>query len=62
MEKLASVIYPEQIPLERRREMERIARGEGKRLRGPNNLSDEARKHVSPLGGVAKGWDKPRSK
>jgi hypothetical protein len=60
MEKLASVLYPEQIPLERRREMERIATGEGKRLHGPALVSDEARKHVSPLGGVAKGWNKPK--
>jgi hypothetical protein len=51
--KLASIMFPDQTPPERRREMDQILRGEGKQQRGPGLLSHEARKHVSQLGGVA---------
>jgi hypothetical protein len=51
--KLASALYPDQVPAERRQQMNKIAAGEGKRLGGANLLSHEARKHVSQLGGTA---------
>jgi hypothetical protein len=46
-------MYPDQVPPERRREMDALARNEKKQLRGANLLSHEERKHVSQLGGVA---------
>jgi hypothetical protein len=58
--KLASAMFPNLVPPERRKEMDQIAAREGKRLRDPALLSDEARKHVSPLGGEAKPWPKAR--
>jgi hypothetical protein len=60
--KLASCMYPDLVDPTIRAQMEKLAKGEGKSLRGANTLSDEARKHVSPLGNVASGWDKLRSK
>jgi hypothetical protein len=54
--KLASAMFPDLVPPERRKEMDAIARREGKSLRGPNLISDKARKHLSPLGGEAKPW------
>jgi hypothetical protein len=51
--KLSSVLYPDQVSLERRAEMQKIAAREGKQLRGSTLLSHEERKHVSQLGGVA---------
>jgi hypothetical protein len=51
--KLASAMFPDQVPPERRAEMDALARGEKRQLRGPGLLSHEARGAVSPLGGVA---------
>jgi hypothetical protein len=56
--KLASAMFPDQVSPERRAEMDKIARGEKRQLRGPGLLSHEARGAVSPLGNVAVGWDK----
>jgi hypothetical protein len=56
--KLASALFPDQVPPDRRAEMDRIVRGEKRQLRGPNLLSHEKRGAVSPLGNVAVGWDK----
>jgi hypothetical protein len=62
--KLASAMFPDQVSPERRAEMDKIARGEKRQLRGPGLLSHEARGAVSPLGNVAKGWPeiKPKGK
>jgi hypothetical protein len=46
-------MYPDLVDPTRRAEMEKLARGEGKRLGGSALLSHEERKHVSQLGGVA---------
>jgi hypothetical protein len=56
--KLASAMFPDQVPPDRRATMNALARGEGKKLQGPNLLSHEERGAVSPLGNVAVGWDK----
>jgi hypothetical protein len=60
--KLASAMYPDLTPKDRRAQMERIAAGEGRRLGGANLLSHEARSHVSPLGGLAVQQKKENSK
>jgi hypothetical protein len=54
--KLASCLWPDRVEPTRRAEMNKLAAGEKKTLRDPALLSDEARKHVSPLGGEAVGW------
>jgi hypothetical protein len=56
--KLASALYPDLVDAERRREMDALAHGEGRKLKGPELLSHEKRGAVSPLGNVAVGWDK----
>ena len=60
MSKLASALYPNLVPPERRKEMDAIARGEGKKLSGPKLLSDAERGAVSKLGGTAVGWPEPK--
>ena len=56
--KLASAMFPDQVPKDRRETMNALARGEGRKLKGPELLSHEQRGAVSPLGNVAVGWDK----
>jgi hypothetical protein len=51
-------MYPDLVDGQRRQQMEKLARGEGKRLGGSELLSHEKRGAVSPLGNVAVGWDK----
>jgi hypothetical protein len=58
--KLASAMFPDQVSLERRAEMDKIARGEKRQLRGPGLLSHEARGATSPLGGTAVERPQPR--
>jgi hypothetical protein len=60
--KLSSCLYPHLVEPEIRAQMNKLAAGEKKQLRDPNLLSNETRGAVSPLGNVAKGWDKLRSK
>jgi hypothetical protein len=54
--KLASAMFPDLVDAERRQQMEALARGEGKKLKGPALLSHEERGATSPLGGQAKPW------
>jgi hypothetical protein len=51
--KLGSVMWPDQVPADRRATMNKLAAGEKRQLRGPGLLSHEARGAVSPLGGLA---------
>jgi hypothetical protein len=55
-EKAASVMYPALAEETRRKEMDQISRGEGKRspTQRPSLLRDQQRGAVSPLGGTAK--------
>jgi hypothetical protein len=56
--KLASAMFPDLVDAQRRQQMDALAKGEGKKLKGPALLPHEERGAVSPLGNVAVGWDK----
>jgi hypothetical protein len=58
--KLASCMYPDLVDGQRRQQMEKLARGEGKRLGGSNLLSHQARGATSPLGGTAVQRPQPK--
>jgi hypothetical protein len=60
IEKLASVMWPDQVPKDRRQQMDALARGEGKSLKGLTLLSHEERGATSPLGGTAVQQPKKR--
>jgi len=53
-QKLSSVLYPDRLPPDLRREMAALSANERKRPpSGPRLLPDATRGHVSPLGGQA---------
>jgi hypothetical protein len=55
-EKAANVMYPQLAEETRRKEMDQISRGEGKKspTQRPPLLSDRERGAISPLGGTAR--------